>query len=225
MSASLEYMKITGYEDNDFQNEVGSAYEMMINPDTLKWQKSIDYNSLQAADSSAPDLKYKSTPSATLGFDVVIDATGIVDSKRVDLATEVQNLENTVYAYQGKSHRPNFVKIQWGNIVFECVCKTFNTNYTLFKPDGTPLRAKITLSFTEYVSPSRRKKLEGKESPDITHSVQVKEGDSLPSLCNKTWGDPFLYVQVAEFNGLNKFRGLKSGELLIFPPIKKLPTT
>jgi len=220
--ASLEYMKITGYKDKDFQTKVsGDPYELMMNPDTLKWQRTVDYSELQSIDSSAPDLKYKNTPSCSLSFDVVIDCTGIVDSKRLDLAKEVDAFQNIVYTYKGETHRPNFVRIQWGSTIFECVLKSLNTNYTLFKPDGTPLRAKISLSFLEYISEEQRKKLEGKESPDITHTLTVVEGDSLPSLCNKTWNDPYLYIQVAEFNGLNKFRELQSGQQLIFPPIIK----
>lgn len=52
------------------------------------------------------------------------------------------------------------------------------------------------------------------------HLVQV--GDTLPDLCNQIYNSPSYYVQVAKYNGLNKFRNLKSGTQLIFPPIVSL---
>ncbi|SEB37381.1 hypothetical protein SAMN04489761_0248 [Tenacibaculum sp. MAR_2009_124] len=219
--ASLEFMKITGYSDENFQSQVGSPYTVMINPESIKWDRSIDYNEQQSLDAGAPNQKYKSTPSGSLSFDIVIDCTGIVDNKRVDMEKEIDALEKIIYTYNGDIHRPNYVKVQWGDITFNSVLKTFNTSYTLFKPDGSPLRAKISMSFSSYVSPKKRNQEEKKNSPDMTHIVKVIEGDSLPQLSNKIWNSPNFYIQVAEYNGLNKFRQLKGGQQLIFPPIEK----
>jgi len=219
----LELMKITGYKDENFTQKIsGDPYTLMINPESIKWNKSIVYNEQQPIDSSATSQKYKSTPSDNLSFDIVIDCTGIVDTKRTDLLKEIKALEDIVYTYNGDIHRPNFVKIQWGSdISFLSVLKSFDTTYTLFKPNGTPLRAKISLSFGKYVSPSTQKKKDKKNSPDITHYVKVIEGENLPQLSDKVWQTPFYYVQVAQYNDLNKFRKLKGGQQLVFPPIIK----
>ncbi|NHN24930.1 hypothetical protein FIA58_004495 [Flavobacterium jejuense] len=214
-------MKITGYTDENFQQAFeGQPYTVMINPDTIKWQRGIDYNEQQAPNTSTPSQKYKSTPVEKLNFDITIDCTGVVDSKRTDLAKEISTLENIVYTYHGKIHRPNFVKVQWGkSLVFKGVLKSMDISYTLFKPDGSPLRAKLSLGFTQYISPEDEEQLKGNESPDITHLVSVVEGNTLPQLCQKTWNDNSYYIQVAQYNNLNKFRNLKGGQKLIFPPI------
>ncbi|MDE1206981.1 hypothetical protein [Tenacibaculum larymnensis] len=219
----LEFLKITGYTDENFSTPVpGEPYKVMINPNSIKWNRRIQYNEQQPIDSSKPSQKYKNTPSDELSFEIVIDCTGVVFSKRIDMAKEIKALEDIVYTYNGKIHRPNYVKIQWGaNLSFNSVLKKFNTTYTLFRPDGSPLRAKISLSFGEYVSEKKKKKKEKKESPDVTHLVEVIEGESLPQLCNKVWNSPNHYIQVAQYNGLNKFRKLKGGQELIFPPIIK----
>lgn len=219
---ALELLKITGYQDENFQTPIsGQPYEAMINPESIKLNRSITYNEQQPVDSSSTSQKYKSTPSESLSFDLVIDCTGIVDSKRLNLTDEINKLADIIYNYNGKIHRPNFVKVQWGTLSFQSVLKTFNTTYTLFKPDGSPLRAKISLSFGEYISPKKRKQEDGETSPDITHMVEVVEGDSLPSICTKVWNTPFDYVQVAQYNKLNKFRNLKGGTKLLFPPLIK----
>lgn len=219
--ASLEPMKITGYTDEDFQNKFsGAPYSFMINPDTIKIQKSIEYNEQQAPATSSASQKYKSTPSDKLTFEIVIDCTGIVDAKRIDMAKEITALETIIYTYNGKIHRPNFVKVQWGqNITFNGVLESIDISYTLFKPDGSPLRAKISLAFSQYISPKTVTMQDAPESPDLTHIVTVSDGMSLPQLCLQTWNDDSLYIQVAEFNGLNKFRNLNGVSKLIFPPV------
>ena len=136
------------------------------------------------------------------------------------MSAEIEALENIVYTYQGKIHRPNFVKIQWGkNMLFKGVLVSMDISYTYFRPDGSPLRAKVSLGFSQYISPSTLEKLDQKESPDVSHLVNVADGESLPQLCKRIWDDETYYVQVAKFNGLNKFRHLKGGTQLIFPPL------
>lgn len=219
--ASLELMKITGYTDEEFQNKFSaSPYAFMINPDTIKIQKSIEYNEQQAPATSSASQKYKSTPSDKLSFEIIIDCTGIVDAKRIDMAQEIEALETIIYTYNGKIHRPNFVKVQWGqNITFNGVLDSIDISYTLFKPDGNPLRAKISLAFSQYISPKSVTMIDAPQSPDLTHIVNVTEGMSLPQLCLQTWDDDSLYIQVAQFNNLNKFRNLKGINKLIFPPV------
>lgn len=221
MGASLELIKITGYTDENFQQTfAGQPYNAMINPDTIKWQRSIEYNEQQPPNTSAPSQKYKSTPVEKLNFDIVIDCTGIVDSKRVDMNQEISSLESKIYTYNGKIHRPNFVKVQWGkSLVFKGVLKSMDTSYALFRPDGSPLRAKLSLGFSEYISPQSVEELETKKSPDITHLISVVEGNTLPQLCEQTWNNDSYYIQVTQYNQLNKFRNLKGGQKLIFPPI------
>lgn len=221
MGASLELLKITGYTDEEFQTAFdGPPYTVMINPDTIKLQRGIEYNEEQAPDTSSASQKYKSTPSDKLSFDIIIDCTGVVDSKRTDMSKEIKALEKIVLIYNGDIHRPNFVKVQWGqNIVFNGVLTSIDTSYTLFKPDGSPLRAKLSLNFSQYISPETVKKLDDQKSPDITHLVTVIEGMTLPQLCFQVWNDDSYYVQVAKYNDLNKFRNLKGKKSLVFPPI------
>jgi hypothetical protein len=217
---SLELMQITGYTDEGFSKVFGKSYNLMINPDTIKWQKNIEYNNQQAPDSSTASQKFKSTPSQKLNFDIVIDCTGVVDSKRTNLATEISALEKIVFTYNGQIHRPNFVKVQWGkDLIFKGVLDSFDTSYTLFRPDGSPLRAKISLSFSQYIPPDTANQQNAKKSPDVTHLVEVVEGNSLPQLCEATWNDSNYYIQAAKYNNLNKFRHLKGGTKLVLPPI------
>lgn len=221
MNGSLVPMKITGYTDEDFQQTFkGKPYSVMINPDSIKWNRSIEYSEKNVPDSPWPSQKYKNTPSEKLSFDIVIDCTGLVNDTRTDLMSEVNALKEIIYSYNGSKHRPNFVQVQWGkDITFQGVLTGFDTSYTLFRPDGSPLRAKLSLSFSRYVSAKTAAKMAHKQSPDVSHRIVVEQGMTLPQLCQNIWNDDSYYVQVAQYNDLNKFRNLRGGELIIFPPL------
>ena len=212
---------ISAFTDENFLTAIsGLEYKAMLNPDSITWQRSVEYNKKQPPNTSSPSQKYKNTPSDKLNFDIVIDCTGIVDSTRTNMATEIDALEKVIFTYNGKIHRPNFIKIQWGQgLMFNGVLESFNTTYSLFKPDGSPLRAKVSLNFSLYIAPKTVKKLDNPKSPDITHLVPVQQGMTLPQLCQNVWNKDTHYIQVARFNDLNKFRNLDGIQVLIFPPI------
>ena len=216
----LQPMQISGFSDENYQSSVGQPYKVMINPESVKLQRSIDYNEQQPPDSSSSSQKYKHTASDKLSFDIIIDCTGIVDGTRTNMANEITTLENIVFIYQGKIHRPNYVQIIWGkNTMFQGVLNTMDISYTLFRPDGSPLRAKVSMTFSQYLAPALVSKKDGDESPDLTHLVTVTDGVSLPQMCQQIWNNENYYVQVAKFNGLNKFRNLKGISTMAFPPI------
>ncbi|MBC7861958.1 MAG: LysM peptidoglycan-binding domain-containing protein [Bacteroidia bacterium] len=58
--------------------------------------------------------------------------------------------------------------------------------------------------------------------PKLPYTHTVVEGDTLPDLSEKIYGDSSYYVQVAAYNNLNKFRNLKTGTTLVFPPLAEL---
>lgn len=218
----MSNMKIVAYSDEKFNDKVDDGeYELMLNPEKLQWGRQIDYNEEAAPDSSAPSSKYNKTQSEKLSFDIVIDCTGVVDGKRVDLPAEIAQLSKVIYDYNGSIHRPNYVIVNWGaGLAFRCVLTSFNTSYTFFKPDGTPLRAKISLEFAYYIDLATLAKKEKKASPDMSHLVNAVDGDTLPQLSQRIYRSPNFHVQIARFNGLDKFRQLRPGQVLTLPPLK-----
>ena len=216
---SVMKMRITGYADGTFSNKLG-FYDAMINPEKLVLNRAVEYNSQQAPDKSQPSVKYKLTPASTLSFDLVLDCTGVVDGKRMDLPDEIERLKSLLYEYKSDTHRPSFVQLQWGlGEPFKGVLTQFNTTYSLFNSDGIPLRATISLAFTSYLDPKRVSKTENRNSPDLTHLVEVVRGDSLPGLSQRIYNSGDYFVQLARFNGLDKFRRLQPGRNLVFPPL------
>ena len=96
-----------------------------------------------------------------------------------------------------------------------------NLEYTLFRADGTPLRASATAKFVGYVEDELRVATERRESPDLTHLRVTRDGEKLQDHVVSIYGDAALYLEVARVNRLVNFRRLTTGQTLVFPPVNK----
>ena len=114
------------------------------------------------------------------------------------------------------------MKLAWGSLISKCVLKSAEVTYTLFKPDGYPLRAKAKATFAENIEDALRVAEERKSSPDLTHIRTVRQGDHLSLMSQQLYGDPSYYIQVAVFNKLKNYRRLEVGQKLRFPPIRDI---
>ncbi len=76
-----------------------------------------------------------------------MDATGAVVGGPSDLPRAVKHIESVIYSYNGEIHRPNLLELSWGAAKFRGRLTRWNISYLLFRPDGKPLRAKLSLDF------------------------------------------------------------------------------
>ena len=97
-----------------------------------------------------------------------------------------------------------------------------DVTFKLFKPSGMPLRATARAKFKGFVENNLRVAIENNSSPDLTHVRIVKEGDTLPLMAFRIYGDSKYYLEVAKANSITNFRKLKVGQQIFFPPINKV---
>ncbi|MBI1835301.1 MAG: peptidoglycan-binding protein [Burkholderiales bacterium] len=169
---------------------------------------------------SGSEAKFHASQPEKLSLkELVLDGTGAVPGTTMTVKQQVESLRDAVYTYVGMKHEAPIVQVVWGSLIFYGRVENLKFDYTLFKPNGEPLRAKISLTFVEYISPAEIVKEEGKKSPDLTHLVQVRAGDTLPLLCDRIYRDSRYYMDVARINGLSSFRHLTPGMTLRFPPL------
>jgi nucleoid-associated protein YgaU len=200
------------------------SFTVQINPADVKHTRGIVYDKKKALGQAAEDPKFSSTDTETLSFSLVLDGTGVVPlpagESRVDVKTQLDNLNKLVYQMVSEKHEPGRVRLLWGSLIFFGRMQSMSTHYTLFKPGGAPLRAKVELSFVGAMSKQEASLVSNLSSPDLTHLVEVRDGDTLPLLCNRIYGDPGYYLDVARFNQLTDFRNLRPGRKLHFPPLE-----
>lgn len=221
MSGILDKVKIIAFSSPHF--EAGGPpvgmYLAQFNPEKFSVGQKIVYKKEVAPGKTGVGGKFDHIEPETVSFDFLIDGTG-AGGRATEVMVEIE-LFKYVVGFNGMIHRPHFLVLQWGTFLMKCVLEAMTIRYELFRQDGTPLRAIISAKFFTYTAGLLETLLAGRSSPDLTHVRMVKEGDTLPLMAYRIYGDASRYLEVARFNRLNNFRNLKTGDRISFPPIKK----
>jgi hypothetical protein len=198
-----------------------------INPETFTKTNHIELETSRGHGRPGTNPKYKSTKPEEIKIEFVLDGTqtmeGYVDQyKKMEVHKQIEAFTNCVYKYEGKIHRPRFLILRWGSeIRFPCVLSHLDINFSLFHPNGNPLRAKITATFLKYETEKAVTAAAKMSSPDLTHQRRVKQGDRLDLMTYKIYNTPNYFLQVARANNLGTVRRLKPGIEMFFPPLNK----
>lgn len=238
----LKKMKLVAYTDNTFQNEVpGVTYDVLINPESYSLNYGIETNDTSAQGASESTRNVNKRRPQGMTFKFVFDGTGVVQKPggglagnllsglavpslplaKLDVVEEFNNFKKVVYNFDSETHSPRYVQLRWGPLIYNCQLDTMMVNFKLFKPDGTPIRAEADCHFLGAIDKKTMLADANLHSPDLSRIRTVKEGDSLPLLCYREYGDSKYYFQVAKLNRLTNFKRLVPGTKLVFPPIAK----
>ena len=216
--SELEKLYILSYTDPGYNTIAGAPFFALINPETYSSRYRVDFTESQAPGTSGTALKFNKIPPQEFNFDFLFDGTGVVNNDNTPVADQLDNFRNNVLQYQGDIHRPYYLKIHWGTLLFKGVLTSMDIEFKLFRPDGSPLRAMAKCSFKGTIEENLRVAQENAMSPDITHQRILGASDKLPVMTNRIYKDKKYYIDVAGFNQLDSFRNIATGTRLFFPP-------
>lgn len=217
-------------KDADFGsiNTAKGVYKASVNPENYSQNYSVLHAQAdQAAGTSGKALKYFFTPPSDLKLEFLFDGTGVIENSiggafgEAGVYAELTYFRNLLIGYVGGIHKPYCLVVVWGPMIFKGYATSVDIKYKLFNSSGIPIRATASVTFSKSIEDAKRAALDKPGSPDITHVLRVKAGDTLPLMCKKVYGDPRYYLQVAEANKLGNFRQLEPGMEIIFPPLDK----
>jgi hypothetical protein len=220
---SLTKVIICAYDDKKLQKMTGE-FRLPINPENFSRDLKVKNDETQAQGASATAPKTNQVEPEEIKLEFIFDNTGTVQGNHLDgteVADQIADFLKVVYDFKDKIHEPRKLKVIWGDFKFDCKLTALSINYTLFKPDGKPLRAKLSGTFRGYVEDQKRVRKENKQSPDLTHVRTFSGEEALHYLTYDIYGNNKYYLQVAKVNQLTSPRLIETGRELIFPPIKK----
>ena len=206
------------------------TYELQINPENL----SISFGSVDKKDdepASAAGIPVSENDVAynqqTVNVKFTIDISGAVPSwpdsvlgfAGDSIKDSIDQLLKATIKPTRATHAPPFVEMKWGQFILVGKVENLTIDYTYFNSSGDPVRAVVGFTLKETVD----EKVISREfqSPDITRILTVKDGDSLIALSELSYDDPKYYMQIATYNNLPSFRGLKIGSQIEIPPLEK----
>lgn len=219
-TGKLTKLRIKPFKDPEFTEEDGDEdFTVMYNPQEYAIKYQVESDDSQGAGTSGSASTFKKIKPQNLSLDFTIDGTGVTTGETKDIPKRVQKFLDIAYEFKGDKHRPRYLMILWGTLIFKCTLDSCSVKYTLFNSDGTPIRAKISATFKGFIDDKKRAAKEDKSSPDLTHRRTINDGDTLPLMCHRIYGDSKYYLEVARVNNLKNFSKLETGTTLYFPPL------
>lgn len=197
----------------------GLPYVVMFNPENVEEKKHFRYDTSKPLGSDASEFRFRHIENTQLNFEFLIDGTGASGDKR-EVMAEIELFRVTT-GFNGDNHKPNYLALIWGTFIFQGYLTSLSVKYTLFRPNGTPLRAKLNCTFFASTTNLLRILSMGLLSPDLTREHRVKAGDRLDNLSQRYYESPRHHVSLAQANGLTSIRTLPEGATLFMPPLEK----
>ncbi|GAA2218971.1 LysM peptidoglycan-binding domain-containing protein [Micromonospora olivasterospora] len=207
---------------------LGGPIAFMFNPQQLALTKSANW--IPHVVRGAADVgvaEFSGSGPRTLSLEIFLDTT---DTHSRSVQERVDALLTccvpTKASIAAKAPSPPWVKFAWGQfqtVSFYSYVSQINATYSLFDPDGTPLRATCSLMLNEVSGATRgQNPTSGSRTARRVHRLVA--GDSLELLAHREYGDPTAWRVIAEANDIDDPVRLRTGSQLLLPAPDELRT-
>ncbi|GGK63432.1 hypothetical protein [Ornithinimicrobium pekingense] len=215
---------MTGLERATLTNTVtGRRTTVQFNPEEYTLNRESSFAQLTVPGLSAPIVQFVAGNAQTVELELLVDTT--VDSPAGGPGSDVRALVGQVTALMDIDpglHAPPPVIFAWGKFTFTCVVTRVAQKYVLFRADGTPVRARLTVGLSEYRNAELEAKQVKRQTVDYTKVHVVAEGETLPLVAYRELADPTAWRAIAIRNGITDPRRLATAAVLSVP---RLPYT
>lgn len=217
----FEKLEMTPLNSNGAKIEA-KRFKVLFNPTTYSISSSVTWTPQASRQLNAPRLIYGGGAGRTLTLELFFDVTEPINGTQIDDVRKETNKVVTLARKDRDLGRPPVVAIEWGaapltgsDFPFVGVVSQLTQTFTLFKANGTPVRATLNVTFTEFVDPEIDQR---KLDPEFTTRT-VKRGETLSSIAAELYGDPTLWQVIAQYNRLDDPRRIEIGRRLAIPKI------
>jgi len=208
------------YQVHDDGTGVGISVDCMFNPSEYTVSKTNTYKEESRNRSDVPSFEFEKAGPQTLKLTLLFDT--MLDGDDVSLETNnLWKLMESKTRREGSRNEkvpPPAVAFEWGVFRFVAVITNMTQKFTLFKSDGTPVRASVEVTFTQHKDvndyPNQNPTSGG---GDIERVWRVIAGDRIDTIAFAVYGDATRWRTIAAYNQLDNPLTLKSGRQLIIP--------
>ncbi len=212
--------RIYEVEDSGQEKGGGVGVDCMFNPFEYTVSKQNTYSENPKNNGDVPQIEFKKAGPQTLKLNLTFDT--YEQKEDVSLTTnQLWKLMESKTRQEGNKNKkvpPPNVAFEWGVFRFVAVITNMTQKFTLFQSDGTPVRAKVDVTFTQHVDledyPNQNPTSGG---GDIDRIHQVIAGDRLDNIAYDVYGDATKWRRIAEHNRIQNPLALHAGQQLIIP--------
>ncbi|MEV0090299.1 LysM peptidoglycan-binding domain-containing protein [Streptomyces sp. NPDC050738] len=196
--------------------------KFQFNPSQVQLGRSASWHTAPAvAYTRGAPPKFTGAQPAALQLDVFLDASATPSSTTVQKQVELllSCCEVTEQSVSSKAPSPPWVKFEWGSfstVELVAYVTSVNATYTLFSPNGVPLRANCSISLTE-ISTGTKGQNPTSGALSARRVTRTVAGDTLASLAWREYGDATRWRVIAEANAIDDPMRLRPGTELLLP--------
>lgn len=206
----------------------GESHPVMYNPEELKLEQGNTFAEVGVPGLGTPPVQYVRGKSRTLSMELFFDSYAAGTDVRSATALIVGLLDK-----DPQQLAPPVLLFSMGRLQFQCVLVDAGQRFTMFAPDGTPVRSTLSVRFQEYV----RLEVELRQglyfgSPTVSAVVNaagavigvsrvvhvISAQDTLSGLAASYLGDPAQWRLIADANHIEDPFGLTVGQSVVIPP-------
>lgn len=200
--------------------DTGEEFAVLFNPSEYSIDAAAKWKE-QEKRGQQPELQYTGGERKKLAMELFFDT--------YEQQTDVRQFTvkvGSLLVFNKEKHRPPKVTLSWGreapggpfaDFPFTGVLESFKQQFTLFMSDGTPVRAKVSVSFLQFSLTEEELKKNEAHSADKTKVYLCKQGDTVSGIAGLFYKDPTQWRYIADANDIEDPRDLVPGTALTIP--------
>ena len=213
------------------KDKPGQIVQFLFNPSEFSVEKSNQFGEVDSPGLPSTTFQFVKGGARTLTMDLFFDTyekkmdvrmftdritgwdSGSMFSRLPGIAKGLMDIDSDL-------HAPPVCLFIWGAYIFPCIIERVTKRFTMFLPEGIPVRATLNVTLKECKEVITQLKETSRSSADRTKTWTVKAGESLWFIAAKEYGNPALWRHIAEANNIENPCVLKPGMELIIPPLE-----
>lgn len=203
----------------------GERIPVMFNPEEYTVNRDNNFAQLAVPGLRAPIIQFVHGNMQTLEMELFLDTyeahregSRVINSAGDDVRKQLSKITGLM-DIDRTTHAPPKLLFTWASLSFTCVLARASQRFIMFLPDGTPVRAKVQVTFNEFCNVDLEAKEIKRETSDFSKYYVVAEGETLSSIAWRTFGNPKLWRPIALRNGIDNPRELVAGTRLMIPQL------
>jgi LysM repeat protein len=196
----------------------GEMIPVSFNPEEYTLNKDNNFASQAIPGLSSPLLHFVNGNLQTLDMELFFDTYDTDKLPKQDVREKTGRVMKLM-EIDPQLHAPPVLCFAWASLNFRCVLTRASQKFILFADDGKPVRARLTVTFSEFIDTVREAKQINRQTADFTKRHIVTQGETLSGIAGKLYGDPMAWRPIALASSLDDPRALFIGQQLTVPSL------
>ena len=204
--------------------ETGERIDCLFNPTEYSLSKSNTWSPVPMVGFNVPPTEFTGGGPTDLKLDLFFDTYEANEDVRTytDKIFNLAKISKETVDSATSRRRPPRCLFNWGRVFsFQAVITSVSVSYTMFRADGTPVRATMSLSLQECKDADVQEPQNPTSQGSWGHKIHVvRPNDTIDLIAAQQYGDPTAWRFIADTNDLDNPMELRPGQVLAIAPLE-----